>query len=355
MFRCRNILFIACASALLGLIPALSAKPPAGGGESSSGTIYYYCNGALYSMTGDGGQKQVVAGMEGVGGERGDPSRLLHGGRRWFLSRRPAALADPLEDYPEADVVTERYELYAISTDGTNPITVQLTDDISLRPEFFGPGFCARPRWLPNDEGVSFKAVQWYFDELIGEWIPVEAGIYTLAVTFDANGYPRAALDAQPELCIPCGWRDWGLNSQGDVCTVPKIREFDWNPDASAVVCVNGEQMRISPVSNPAEFIPLGAGWEVCWSPDGTKVAFFWEGAVQVMDADGRNRRVLRVGGPMEQLQVDLWSPDSKYLLCFVWDPGRMNSGPYVCRLSVSGEWKYMTSGKMQCGPIGWR
>src|SRR5262245_10349309 len=61
-----------------------AAKPGSGGGSSTGGgTIYFQSGPVLIAMNSDGSGKTALPPNV-----KGTPSRLLHGGHRWFLANR---------------------------------------------------------------------------------------------------------------------------------------------------------------------------------------------------------------------------------------------------------------------------
>src|SRR5213593_2014127 len=121
-----------------------------GGGTVPPGTIYFTWSGLTWTMDGSGGNKTALPA-----GVSGEPSRLLHGGQRWFLQFTAVA-----GTYPDGG---QRHELFAIRGDGL--LSVQLTDQADLEP-FGNPG--ANPdsrfpagRWTFSDSKVSWIAARW--------------------------------------------------------------------------------------------------------------------------------------------------------------------------------------------------
>ena len=61
------------------------------------------------------------------------------------------------------------------------------------------------------------------------------------------------------------------------------------------------------------------------WSPDGKRIAFIRDGAVWVMDTDGRSAKRLT---PALRADSPTWSPDAKRLAFVIAGTGLMNAGP---------------------------
>lgn len=83
--------------------------------------------------------------------------------------------------------------------------------------------------------------------------------------------------------------------------------------------------------SDVAQLTEDGKGYEVAWSPDGSRIAFTrQEDAMQsdiyLMDADGRQVRALTHGGKNETNLEPVWSPDGAFI-AFVLDGGNGDGG----------------------------
>ena len=83
-------LFTLLTMSIVGTSLSLAAKPGgSGGGGSGStggGTIYFWSGGGLNTMKSDGSGKTALPLNVA-----GTPSRMLHGGHRWFLTTRRIA------------------------------------------------------------------------------------------------------------------------------------------------------------------------------------------------------------------------------------------------------------------------
>lgn len=94
-----------------------------GGGSGPTGTIYFSHLGGTWTMNPDDSNKTPLPA-----GVSGEPSRFLHGGRRWFLQVRDI----PGETYPGQSQWPTRREIFAIRDDGNPAYTVQLTTEPDL-------------------------------------------------------------------------------------------------------------------------------------------------------------------------------------------------------------------------------
>ena len=226
-------LFTLLTMSIVGTNLSLAAKPGGGGGGGSGGTG----GGTIYFMTGSSGSYVINAmNSDGTGktalplNETGTPSRLLHGGHRWFLTTR--AIAG--ETYPNGSYLSETF---AVRDDGNEDFTVQLTDDPEL-------SFLVGSRvWAPGETAdaglLTGLARRWVFDGVA--WIidPDSVGIYAATVQFDEQGNVTG-LAAAPELLVSVGLLP-GSNSWPDVDNWL----FDWSPDLTEIVYSNEDRTNL--------------------------------------------------------------------------------------------------------------
>lgn len=315
----------------------------------------------MWTMKGDGTSKQLVAGLGPLDTNTWEvtyePSCLLHGGRRWFLNLRFAE-----SNEPGPALYAPRWQVWAISSDGTNEMAVPLTDgdDVTLWPQ--------GSHWLPGDQGVSLTSVRW--EQLAdGSWQPYEAGIYVIPISFDGSGF---SVPGPPELVLPCGWFVYPPEYD-DPDPHPCIGSHDWSPDASAVVypgyeIADGQErytgvwlVNLSDPDNPVQLTDGYTPHRPLWSPDGALIAFDNGHEINIITPTGQGQQTLHSTRVDSGIHIDAhaWSPDSKYLLCrYQTNPLKRPANVItdLYRLSTSGEWVNLT-GDTDAGaePIGWR
>ena len=160
----RSVALVALATAvLLCCAPESVAKKPGGGGGGGSGPgqngggLIYFCHDyELYTMNDDGSGLAVVAGFPaGFATGHIQPSRQLHGGKRWFPG------------WQGGD------HLVALSDAG---------DVVSLDVDPQLEGFYD-PIWRVGDDSIS-----WTGRHLDGSGAVDEGGIYTTELLFDGLG-----------------------------------------------------------------------------------------------------------------------------------------------------------------------
>ena len=235
--------------------PGALAEP----GDTGGGPVYFINGGIpnyMWSMDSDGSNTTCL----------GDwryftfPSRALHNGYRWYLSRRP--LCCDLY-YPDGE--TPRWEVFAIREDydpDNSDTYVQLTDDATLEPLFRG---FHTMEWLPGDQAISFTARRW---EGEGEdATPVEGGLYTADLVFGADGniIGLAALPTAPTLEFP-------LDGDG----IPMLGAHSWDDTGTQVVYSDDAEtgLWVADLSSGSRTqIFSGVARHPDWSPDGTKIA----------------------------------------------------------------------------------
>jgi hypothetical protein len=282
-----------------------AGKPPGGGGSAPAGTIYfssptYQGDGLTYSMKADGTQKTPL-GIS-VPNSNASPSRLTHGGKRWFLQKLPV---------PGQDIHgNERWENFVVREDGA--VAVQLTDD---------PAMHISLDWTPAESAteavVSGLGRRWNAD---GTPDVASMGVYVATLHFDADG-TAVGLDAPPGFLLSVGvvdpdgtgWLWWDSYSG-----------YSFSPDMTRLVIdhyASGTGLRIIDVATGAE-TPLVSGnvRMPAWSPDGARIAFVvpptgTPAKIDAISPNGTGRAtIFKARWANEYVYSPTWSPDSVHV-----------------------------------------
>ncbi len=327
---------------------AVAGKPSGGGGGGGggggavdSGSVYFQDGGLVGSMNPDGsGKASLPAGVSG------EPSRLLHGGQRWFLQTRQIAG----ETYPpgEDGIAGARRELFAIRGDGA--LAVQLTMQADLEPD-------EGPRWTPGDTSVSWQARRW------ANGAVTEGGIYVGTLLFDDGGSVTglAAQPASPSIALSLVlWTESPSNYRfgGDVG--PDVYTHDWSPDGAEVVHdrFTGDDVWIADLSGNRRALISSFARSPAWSPDGAEIAYNsrsgdGKAAIATIASSGGSATTVVKPGPSYSVGRPFWSPAGTHLVF-----GRLESNleQYVHRVAASGgKTTNLTSGLTHAMPTGWR
>jgi hypothetical protein len=283
---------------LFALLGPLSARAASGTG---GGTIYFEFAGRMNTMTSDGANKYALPS-----GIHGEPSRLLHGGHRWFLTYE----AIVGETYTDG---SQRLELFAIRDD--NAWHVQLTDQPDLKPF---PAITAG-RW-----GVGDQTISWIAARLV-DGVVTAGGIYSASIIFDeVNGATLVAEPSTPILPAPI------INHPGDGGLRPIIRSHDWSPDGQQIVFdtfapENSEArlLYVATLSSGSFYWdrPLStstsAAWPV-WSPANSRIAYQrWQfrGGIATITPTGTGETLIVPPPSQTSVTTPVWSPTGTHLL----------------------------------------
>jgi hypothetical protein len=303
----------------------LSAGKPAGGGGGGAavpaGTLYYsvYLGEGISQtcvMKADGTQKTAIPI-----GHAGSPSRLIHGGQRWFLKKQQLPGQLNLAGWTRAEV-------FAVREDGAS---IQLTDD---------PAVTISLDWTPvetaGDALVAGVATRWNED---GTADPASIGVYLATLRFDADGNVTG-LDAAPEFLVSVGV------ANGNVADCER---FSFSPDMTRLVAdhynygvgLPGLRMVNVATGVSTPFV-AGPAREPSWSPDGTKIAFrlpdfYGRGdKIDVVAPNGAGRATV-FKARYDYLYNPIWSPDSAFVAFTYQSHDGFYGNSYIYRASVVG------------------
>jgi hypothetical protein len=323
---------------------SLAAKPGGGGGSGGTG------GGTIYFMSGSGANFGVSSmNSDGTGktalplNVKGTPSRLLHGGHRWFLASRTIAG----ETYPNG---SSRSERFAVRDDGNEDFTVQLTSDPDL--QFLSTS------WAPGETAdaglLSGFARRWVFDGV--DWVidPDSVGIYTAIVLFDGQG-DVAGLAAAPAPLVSVGVVPG--SSPGVWWPAAYNWHFDWSPDLTEIVYSNADRSALlahNVITDDVRTLTTGKEpFHAKWSPAGNLIVFSTGyGNIETITPDGTGRKeIIRAGVSYYYLYPDI-SPTGSHILYL-----RYGSENDLFRATSSGATKAnLTSGIVGYeSSAGWR
>jgi hypothetical protein len=295
----KRAVLCALVCAITGLIGgrlSLAGKP-GGGGSTGGGTIYFTSNFTQSSMNSDGtGKTELPVGVFG------DPSRVLHGGHRWFLQSRRS----PDETYPDG---LARWEAFAVRDDGNESITVQLTNDPEL--DFTG-AVC----WAPGETSgfgmIAGLARRFIFDGT--SWVvdPSSIGLYATTVLFDANGNVMGT-DGPPQFLVSLGIAPFDYADAYN-------QDFSWSPDLAKIVFSNHDrsELRVLRVTT-GQFQTIASSaspFHARWSPGGNSIVFGnGYGSIETILPNGTGRKELIRWGASYGYWNPEWSPTGSYLV----------------------------------------
>jgi hypothetical protein len=307
-----RVVAITAALAALSAGVALGQKGGKGHGGGGSetppaGTVYFLHDDAIWQMNADGTGRTPLPNAPFIDWFA-DPSQLRHNGQRWFANRW-------------------QNEVWASSENGALvPLVVEADVDV-ISP----------PVWVAGDSGVTFIGQRWELDDSGEPTVVVEAGLYAVAVAFDASGAIAGSVPGSRTLIADLS-SELRIDSSGFPDHGAEVAGHSWAPDLSAFTFGirtydAGSRVQeiwvvdMSQVTNPYAVPPgatllldsgNGIGWPE-WSPDGSRIAYMsWIGTYVYHVANGSRKRLGRklddAWGPAE------WSPDSSHLVLYHWD-----------------------------------
>ena len=314
MKRVVQLLAVLCV-VCMAASAVVAAKPP--GGDIGGGTLYFAVpvvhnsvpTGQVWSMDANGSAKTPLPRYQGYLGMP-EPSRLPHGGHRWFLEAAEGTTLYAVRDDCDLDI------------NPSSPNRVVLVSDPNMGLTTTGA------RWLPGDTAVSFRA------GLAG------GGIYVLPIDF-STGTPNAD-PAGVTLVLP------------DSLT-GGVAGHDWVANTTYLVCEDGQgagALRLFDAASPGALLSdLGLAtreWDL--SPDGGTIAYIVGGRcleTRSLPGGTTRRLVLPVCSPSRHSVTysgwPRWSPSGAYL---AYGERTSKAGPSrpmssdICRITASGERK---------------
>jgi serine/threonine protein kinase/Tol biopolymer transport system component len=260
--------------------------------EPFPGRIYLAIGNRLHTLASEAGEA-VVRPV----GTRGQPSKELHGGGRWYLQLREVPGTNTLSGRP-------RRELFAVVLNGADERAVRLTDNPRLQP-------AGDAHWaVDNQRRLADGKISWVArDSSPGRDVAPQA-IYSASVAFDSAGVITGLLQPAGEPLVPAA------------------ESHDWSPDGTRIVYAAKQEadseLYILDLRTD-QSRKLTDGCAPVWSPDGSRIAFRRDyNAILTIQPDGsglqtvahrEERPGVKETVPHSGYYELVWSPDSSALL----------------------------------------
>jgi hypothetical protein len=312
-------------------------------------------------MNPDGSGKAAIS-LDATGAAA-TPSRLLHGGKRWFLQWHETGRGF------YRDGRTPRVAMFAVDETGAN--SVQLTDDMGdVVPQHNGwQGTTSPMAWVGlNDEKVSYQGYTLAADGQGG--LPAQWGVWYASVAYDAvTGAPAAGTAAStlvPGMVTP----DWYQNSPPYGYSLGV--HWAWSPDGSELAYDEWDWS--IPSCPPTGMWRIGAdgsgntqyfdgtspryGRVGSWSTKG-RIAFSnWDAtAILAMNPDGSNATTVVPASHGDiQKTSPRWSPAGNYLVYLLGSFLSPTAYVDIRRVAANGGGDTSLTGRLAFGGVvDWR
>jgi len=359
----RVLLAPLAALAVMLTSSAASAKgkppPPPPPPPVDSGTIYFnYNNGSaqqVCSMKPDGTSQTALPVLNAFGAE---PSRVLHGGKRWFVTLQTI----PNEFYPpDPDGnLYARQELFAVSQRGE---WFQLTDNPAI--EAFDP------RWTLGAGGVDGRitvvAYRWVQDAN-GKSISIEPGVYSIDVDPETwTSAPPAPQSPQrlDTILLPVACDAVGCYAD--------VSGYDWSADGTHVVYAASDGLYVTRASDgtSGQLLSVSGAAAPRWSPvqgNGRTQILFGVGGgsagrIDRVNDDGTGWVTMVPAGSTSSIWIidnsARWSPSGTHLIYNQWTMDKKVwyrvKTSHVYRAAADGSGKIdLTTQMTFCYGLGW-
>ena len=201
--------------------------------------------------------------------------------------------------------VDGNHDLYVSSSDGSN--FTRLTTDTA-----------SSGQWSPDGSHLIFTRPESGFEQI---FVADSDGAHETQLTADEvdHGYPQWSPEGA-RIAYTVGPETWIMNADGSaphrISAFGVNQAVSWSPDGNGILSSDGISVVAMNVDGGDQRVVGNmAGGSPVWSPDGSKIAFLANGdstAVDmfVMDADGRNRKLLIPSVPGVFNDQIAWSPD---------------------------------------------
>ncbi len=338
MSRLEKLGVAAVAVAATLVLQCGTATLAAGPGRNGGGVIYITYQGIPHTMQDDGSGLAPVPGAPG-----GAPSRLRHGGKRWFVefSEVPGEFyPDFLPDGTLKDFTQRR--VFVARSDAGDAVTLAISPDLDT----------LGVKWTVDDGQISWPGRRWDIDTESDTYGNVlEGGLYKTHVTFDGAGDITGGASV---LVFPLPLVISDASRQSNELTLgPDMRQHDWAPDGTRFVfeAVSYRELRIGNVDTGELWVlyadPARSMGNPLWSPDGSRILFdYFTGWPQVtlINPDGSGLKKLAGSAPGYSRSAGVWSPTGSHVLYNHRDHYLKDS--HIVRVKASGSGQTRLIGK---------
>jgi Tol biopolymer transport system component len=279
--------------------PPKDPKPPPGGDDGPTGTIFYRQGGDIWSMDADGTDKtKVTDSVSGVEGNVMSISLEKHDGDHyWYVY-----FVRITDTHPDGKPKTQ---MWAIRDDNTKP--TKLLDESSMVYMLWNGPIV----WVSGDAFVSW--VSW---KVAADGTISDAGIYKAPISFDTDdGAPSIG-----ELSLAWSTGNYYFKSWDEYRGAGRYPHWSTDGEKAVFTDLNvGLTVVDFSGGSPAPTVLGGPGFAQ-WAPDGSKLAYidYRSWSLHTMDPDGTDDATLFTirtnNAVMKTMDGHFWSPDSKFL-----------------------------------------
>jgi len=230
-----------------------------------------------------------------------------------------------------------RQEIFAVAEDGTS---VQLTNDPDV--------LLWIPQWVADPVVGGDATIVAFGLDFTGGTL-VEGGLYRADVTFDTT-YDGAVTGLAAPATL---YASFPIVTDSGPPEAPDLSSFSFAPDGARFAYRQRSTQKLWVWDAGTSSLLIDGGSSPSWSPDGTKIAYAWQGIYTIKPDGSGNNRLVRARAKTT-LRRPSWSPTASHVVYHV---SNNITGEFdIYRIGAGGSGKLnLTSDIESATALGWR